>query len=600
MKVGAAFSDYIYTEKPSLLKSKRNYDSDEPVRIRALLLPIILIISLVILFIRLFYLQVVNGQEYRLLSDTNRTRTTTIYAPRGIIFDTNGKPLVFNTPGFRKFVNNKAELLDANTGIELLAQGDKQVQIDSLRQYPFRDSLAHVLGYIGQISTNELSLPQYASYSVGDEVGKMGIEQQYEQLLRGTNGQKLVEVNAEGKPVRTLGQTDPIPGRNITITIDSDLQQTTYDAMQAIPKGAAIVSRPNGEILSLVSKPSFDPNLFTLGTHYIPASSSAYQSVSNVLLDSQNQPLLDRAISGQYPPGSTFKLLVAAAGLEDKKIDANYTVDDTGILKVGDFSFTNWYYTQYGKTEGTINVIRAITRSNDIFFYKLGNLLGVDAISQEAAKFGVGKKLGIDLAGEQAGLLPTKEWKEKTIHEPWYLGDDYHYGIGQGYLLTTPLQVNAWTQAIANSGTLYQPHLLKTSKPVIENSNFLDPTNVDIIRQGMIGVCQPGGVAYPFFNFKVKNPSLVIDGKNFIQTAEATQSANPDSKNYRSVTIACKTGTAQQGGDSSLAHAWITIYAPAYNPQIVVTVLAESSGEGSDVAAPVAKKILESYFTNLK
>jgi len=319
-----------------------------------------------------------------------------------------------------------------------------------------------------------------------------------------------------------------------------------------------------------------------------------YKSASEILLDSENQPLLDRAISGTYPPGSTFKLVVAAAGLENKVIDGNFTIEDTGILRINTFSFSNWYFTQYGRTDGQVGVVKGIQRSNDIFFYKLAELVGVDDLSKFAEKFGLGKKLGIDLTGEANGIVPTREWKKKVIGEDWYLGDTYHYGIGQGFLLTTPLQVNAWTQAIANEGTLYRPHLLLNAKPSVLNSKFLSPKNVSLIREGMMEACEPGGVAWPLFDFKVKNANLKIDGKNILEAPQATTSA--DFADYRKVTIACKTGTAQHGGEATMPHAWITLFAPAYDPQIVVTVLSEESGEGSNVAAPIAKKILEEWF----
>jgi penicillin-binding protein 2 len=284
---------------------------------------------------------------------------------------------------------------------------------------------------------------------------------------------------------------------------------------------------------------------------------------------------LNRAIGGTYPPGSTFKLVVAAAGLENKIIDRNFTIQDTGVLNVGSFSFSNWYFTQYGRTDGEVNIVKGIQRSNDIFFYKLAELVGVGKLSQFAEKFGLGKKLGIDLAGELSGVVPTREWKKAIIGENWYLGDTYHYGIGQGFLLTTPLQVNYWTQIIANGGVGYKPHLLKNQKPVISSQKFLSNETVSLIREGMIEACSPGGVAWPLFEFKVQNSKLKVD---------------------RKISIACKTGTAQHGGEKTLPHAWITLFAPSDNPEIIVTVLSESSGEGSNVAAPIAKKILEEWF----
>ncbi len=366
-----------------------------------------------------------------------------------------------------------------------------------------------------------------------------------------------------------------------------------YSAAEDIEKGAVIVSKPNGEILAMVSKPSYDPNLFTLDSTYHVAPDSAYKNISSVLTDGQGQPLLNRVIGGVYPPGSTFKLVVAAAGLEDKIIDSRYSVTDTGVLKVGEFSFANWYYTEYGgKESGDVNVVRALARSNDIFFYKLAELLNVDRLSAMAKKFGLGNVSGIDLPGEAKGTVPTREWKKANIGDSWYLGDTYHFGIGQGFLLTTPLQVNMWTAAIANSGVLAEPYLIKDSanaRATVGRQKLLSEKTIELIRQGMVESCSTGGVAWPLFEFKVQNSKLKVDGKNFMKVASS-------SADTRQVSIACKTGTAQHGGEKTLPHAWITLFAPAYDPQVVVTVLSESSGEGSNKAAPVAKRILEAYF----
>ncbi len=403
-----------------------------------------------------------------------------------------------------------------------------------------------------------------------------------------------MEVDSRGNEIRKLGQTDPIPGQDITLTLDKNLQEKAFDAMADVEKGAVVVSASNGEILAIISKPSFDPNIFTFGERYQPSSGSFYKSVSELLLDSDNQPLINRAISGTYPPGSTFKLVVAAAGVENKIIDESFEVEDTGVLTVGVFSFGNWYYTNYGKKEGTLNVVKALKRSNDIFFYKLAEKIGVDGISSSALQFGLGSALGIDLSGEAKGLVPTPLWKEKTLGETWFLGDTYNYGIGQGYLLATPLQVNYWTQIIANSGVGYKPHLFKNEKSKIKNEKFLSEGTVDMVRKGMIESCSAGGVAWPLFEFRIKNSKLRIDGKNFSEAPQATISAAL--KDYRRISIACKTGTSEHGQKDTAPHAWITLFAPAYDPQIVVTVLAEESGEGSNVAAPIAKKILEEWF----
>lgn len=597
MKFGPSISDAIHTEKTSRHFSRKEFTGGFSAHsMRGYLFLIFLGIVGLLLFGRLIFLQLIAGGYYRTISDTNRMRTTLIHAPRGIIFDRNSKPLVFNVPGYRELVNGKTVLIDEKEALEKIATGDKKLEIDSFRNYPLKEAASHVVGYIGQISTEELKDPLFADYHAGDLVGKMGIEQEYESLLRGVDGKSLSEVDATGKPIRILGQTDPIPGQNITLTLDSGLQKAAADAMKDVKRGAAIITSPTGEVLALVSKPSFDPNLFTMGDQYTSPADSTYKSVEQVLLDSIGQPALNRAIGGTYPPGSTFKLVTAAAGLETKTIDGNYTVEDNGVLKVGDFSFANWYFTQYGRTEGQVNVVKAIQRSNDIFFYTVGQLLGVDKLSAFAQKFGLGTTLGISLPGEAKGLVPTKAWKERVVGDKWYLGDDYHYGIGQGFLLTTPLQVNSWTATLANGGTVYQPRLVKNQTPVILNKNFLSKETLDLIHQGMIASCDTGGVAWPFFGFTIKNSRLPIDGKDITDAPNATASAS--SSDYRHVVVACKTGTAQHGDEATLPHAWITAFAPAYHPEIVVTVLSEDSGEGSNVAGPIAKQIMQYYFEN--
>ena len=585
-KTGVAFPDYILKDS----SKRKDYDYEgKKQSSKDLLLPLLFLILFAVLASRLFFLQVIKGSYYRYLSDSNRTKTVVIHAPRGIIFDRFGIPLVFNVPGFREIIDNKTVLLSQDEALVKIAKGQQGLEVDSLRQYPYKESFSHVVGFIGQISKEELVMPEYSSYMGGDVIGKSGIEQQYQELLKGTNGKILYEVDARGKIIRKLGQEDPIPGKNIQVTLDAKLQNAVSQATKDVTKGAVVVSTPKGEILALLSKPSFDPNLFTMGKSYKISTESSYQTIGDILSDSKNQPLLNRTISGVYPPGSTFKLVVAAAGLENKIIDENWEVQDTGVLNVGSFSFSNWYYTGYGGKDGNVNIVKGIKRSNDIFFYKLAEKTGVDKISETAFKFGLDKPLGIDLKGEEGGSVPTQNWKQSVIGEQWYLGDTYHYGIGQGFLLTTPLQVNGWTQIIANSGTLYKPYLLKSMKSEILSSKLLDQHSADLIRQGMIESCSPGGVAWPLYNLKIKNEKLKIDNKNFLPVATG-------SSDMRQVSVACKTGTAEHGGPNTKPHAWITLFAPAFNPEIVVTVLAEESGEGSNIAAPIAKKILEAWF----
>ena len=328
MNPGHAFGDHIKTEK---IKRRHYEEEEKPLHMRWYLLPALLMLVGLVLLFNLFSVQIIQGKYYQGLSDSNRIRTQIIPAQRGVIFDHNGNALVYNSPGFQLLQNCsndptkcKTTHLSRDEALSMIAKGDKNITVDSLRDYPYTDELSHVLGYIGQISQSEMATGEYTGYQPDAWVGQSGIEQQYEQQLHGQDGQALIEVNALGQQVRSLGQTDPVPGHNITLTIDLKLQQDVYNAAKDLKKGAVIVSKPDGEILAMVSKPSFDPNLFTLDNTYKPATDSAYKSVSSMLTDSQNQPLLNRAIGGIYPPGSTFKIVVSAAGLQQHIIDQNY------------------------------------------------------------------------------------------------------------------------------------------------------------------------------------------------------------------------------------------------------------------------------------
>jgi penicillin-binding protein 2 len=622
MKTGFAFGEHIRTER---IKKRRNHHGENSgFSIRGFLLPFLVVGGVVILIAKLFHLQIVDGAEYRALSDSNRIRTEVIRAPRGVIFDRFGIPLVQNEPGFRKVKechpeqsegslpagrqvkkdssatpqNDKlcSQIISRDEALALIAEG-KGVEVAAERVYLYKDAMSHVLGYTGQISKEELDSAEYQDYSGLDWVGKTGIEREYEHILRGIDGKKLNEVDAMGKTIRSLGTTDPVPGQDITLTIDAKIQEAVYAASSDMKRGAIIVSNPKGEILAMASVPSFDPNLFTRDTTYKTASESAYKNTEDILTDRKSEPLLNRAIGGAYPPGSTFKIVTSAAGLEKKIIDENYRVKDTGILRVGEFSYANWYFTNYGRTEpGELDVVRALSRSNDIFFYKLAEKVNAENLSEMARKMGLGDRTGIDLGGEVKGLVPSNEWKKENIGEVWYLGDTYHYGIGQGYLLATPLQVNMFTTVIANGGKLYQPRLIKNEKPKTKNEEVLSEKTVDLIRRGMIDSCTSKiGVAWPLYEMKVENGKLKVDGKNILEVKNASGSAK--ASELREIKIACKTGTSQHGGEETLPHAWITLFAPAYDPEIVVTVLDEESGEGSNEAAPIAKKILEAYFT---
>lgn len=584
-KIGPAFSESVSTGKMRIRRNTPGIFTSEVLTF----VPLICLILVAGFFlVRTFYLQVLRSDYYRRLSDENRLRTTIIPAPRGIIFDRNGTPLVSNSPAF-KILNaeKKVEFLEKDEALTRISKGEEIVS-DIQREYLYKDASAHVLGYIGQISEDELAMQNFQGYALTDFVGKMGLEEQYESLLHGRNGRELYEVDAMGERVRFLGKDVPIAGRNLHTTLDAELQKAVAESIKEASKGAVVVSDPrNGGLLALYSKPSFDPNLFTHPSSYTAAGE--YENVESILLDGDKQPLLNRAISGVYPPGSTYKLVSGIAALETGAMKRDTIIKDTGILRVGAFSFGNWYWLQYGRTDGDVDIVKAIERSNDIYFYKAAEATGIDKLAEWSRKFGLGQKLSIDLAGEVDGTVPDEEWKKEVIGEGWYLGDNYNMGIGQGYMLATPLQVNMFTIPFANGGTLYQPHLVKGQEREIR-SNFVKDENLEAIREGMRRSCSPGGgVAFPFFDFKVKNEKLKLDGRNFVEV-HATGSGM-----MTQVAIGCKTGTSESGGDRK-PHAWITVIAPYYNPEIVVTVLVETAGEGSAVAGPIAEKIVRAYF----
>lgn len=524
------------------------------------------------LFLRLFHLQVIFGAQNRELADSNRVQIRIIHAPRGVIYDRNGKVLAENNPGFRL----DGKFISRDEALSLEAKGDEKfdrLEVDTIRSYPLGPVTAHVLGYVSESSQDELKQPEYSGYRIGDKVGRAGIEQAYELVLRGTDGAEIVEIDAKGRKLRILRRIDPIPGQNIYLSIDADLQKAAYDALQSgVQKsgsccGAAVAADPKtGEILALISWPSFDSNAFT-----DPQKNS---EVSAYFADPRS-PLLNRVISGTYPPGSTFKITSALAGLSSGKIDADWTVEDTGVISLGPFQFANWYFTQYGKKEGMVDIVKALQRSNDIFFYKVGETIGEKKLGETALQLGIGRKLGIDLPGEASGLTPDDSWKKAHAGEDWYPGDTLHMAIGQGFLLATPLQILEQTAYVAADGGLMQPHLaVKITQPDgslvkqfhygLTGENLFKKSDLKLVEKGLSEVPKPGGTAWPFFNFSIPTSG--------------------------------KTGTAEFGDPKDRTHAWYTSFAPTNDPKITLTVLVEAAGEGSNVSAPIAKQIYTWYF----
>lgn len=513
----------------------------------------ILVLGFLLLAGRLFELQIIFGSRNRLMAEGNRIKKIIVPAPRGTIYDRQNQPLVRNIPVYRLCPSTplragpplatSCQPVTREQAINLEAQGKTDdLRMDIGREYIYGSALAHVLGYLGEANEDEVRSGQR---QLGDLLGRTGIEEQYNALLSGEDGGELIEVDTQGNKVREIGKIEPVLGKDVRLSLDAKLSQVAYEALKN-HSGAVIVSEATtGQILALVSSPSFDP-----------------ENITPQVLSDRNQPMFNRAIAGNYPPGSTFKIVTAAAGIEEGKIDKATIFEDTGQIVIGDYIYRNWYFSQYGKTEGKIDIVRAIKRSTDTFFYKVGEWVGPAKLTDWAKKFGLGKKTGIDISGEASGLVPD------PAAERWFLGNTYHLAIGQGDLLATPLQINLMTSVIASEGQLCRP-------TIAGNVNCRDlklkTETLALIKEGMKEACSTGGTAWPLFDFI---PA-----------------------------VACKTGTAEfavpagrQGDPQNRTHAWLTAFAPADDPEIVVTVLVEAGGEGSSVAAPIAKKILEEWF----
>ncbi|MDP2837698.1 MAG: penicillin-binding protein 2 [Candidatus Moranbacteria bacterium] len=566
---------------------------------------------------RVFYLSVIKGSEYRTIALRNSLRALIIPAPRGIIYDISGKPLVYNVPSMdailipadvptdsaeqtvmrsnlvATFSLDESELsdifgrLDYRSTLpillkERLTQEETLLFLSRKQSMPgaslykttnrdYVDSLifSHILGYEGKIRKEELVA--YPNYLMTDSIGKQGIEKSYEAQLRGKHGFARVEVDAFGQIKKDLGVVAPVPGQDLILNVDADLQKKLFDSLQTIlekhdlKRAAAVALDPqSGAVRALVSLPSFDNNLFSGGI-----SSEEYKK----LISNPSEPLFNRVLSGEYPPGSTIKPVLAAAALAEGVVTEHTEIESRGGISIGSFFFGDW------KVHGFTDIRRALAVSNDVFFYAIGggygNIkgLGMERMKKYEELFGYGERTGIDLVGEATGLIPDSDWKQKTIGERWYIGDDYHAAIGQGFVTATPLQILNSVAAIANGGTLYAPRIVSqirssdgkvTAVPSRAlRQNFMDKDILRIVREGM--------------------RETVTEG-----TAQSLQTLP--------VEVAGKTGTAQFGSGRQ-THGWFVSFAPYDDPKLAMIVLVEGQGEEGYNAVPVTKEVYQWYFS---
>ena len=572
---------------------------------------LVLVLTMTVLLIRLWDLQIMRGTEMRKLSEQNRIRVKKIVAPRGIMYDRTGKVLADTRPSFNIYLTPEdiKDFSQTVDGLARLIECDREdiiekmkaasgmppsfpikiksdipmdevakveanrvyipgisIQIEPKRNYPYAASFAHVIGYVSEVSDDELKdKKKYKDYSPGDYIGKYGLERAYEKDLRGVDGEKRVEVDAMGREIRTLDVIEPIPGNSLHLNLDLDLQLTADKALET-RRGAAVAINPKtGGVLVLASRPGFDPNLF--------ASGIKKKDWQTIALDKAH-PLQNRAIQGGYPPGSTFKILLAL-----KALDLGIINEHTSFHCSGGFPYGNRVFKCWKKGgHGTVSVHRAIVESCDVFFYNVGLKLGVDRIHEIGDILGMGRLTGIDLPAEQKGLIPSTEWKRRRYNQPWYEGETVSVAIGQGAVWLTPIHLAMLSSFVANDGKNFKPQIVnrivspegkvtKTFEPVVNSELKLKPGVLKLVKDGMRGVVnEPGG------------------------TAGASKVQN--------VLMSGKTGTAQAGSQSvGLAdHAWFIAYAPSEDASIAMSILVEHGLHGSSAAAPIAKSLTETLF----
>jgi penicillin-binding protein 2 len=571
------------------------------------------IANFIIFFTLLFFAfkaQVVKGSDYYKLATENILQRRVIVSERGFIKDKHGILLAQSVPRFRLVVDRSFDsaleelpallkLLQSIIGTDIeelekrvsFAQASRVtrfvlasnippeslpnlepmlagydyafIETEPARFYPLGEDFSHILGFVGEVSKEEFESGGFNNYLLGEFTGKEGLEKSFEQTLRGENGIEIVEIDAQGRGVRILSRKAPARGETLNLTIDANVQKKLYQLLEeSVTPGSIIVSDTrSGNIMSAVNYPSFDNNVS-----------------SDVFFSDPKKPLFNRFLSGLYPPGSVFKLVMATAALSEGVVSRDTKLEAPGSISYGTFTYKDWK----AGGHGTVNIVSALAKSADTFFYKIGGGynsgadisgsaryegfagLGVERIAQWAKKFGLGAQTGIDLPGESPGLVPTSAWKEEEKGEPWYIGNTYHLSIGQGDLLTTPLQTHFMTSIVAAGGRIYKPNLIEGKEKLM---GYLDADLevLDIVKEGMVGACSPGGTAYPLFGYAGQ--------------------------------LACKTGTSETSVKDK-THAWLTMFYPVSEPRYAITVFLENGGGGSQDAAPVAKEVYEYLVAN--
>ncbi len=581
-----------------------------------------IIISLIALLIaRLWFLQIHQGAEYSKLSESNRIRERFIAAPRGNVLDRKNKLLITNRPQFNvawiqedtpnpdQVIKNVAQILkvDISDLYERIRKGSDRPRYMSIRLkedidwkslvyienhhldlpgirievLPARDYLygnlaSHLIGYLAEINKEELSDHKWENYQIGDRIGKMGVEKLFEKELRGEKGQRFVEVDVLGFEQKHIKTQKPLPGNDIYLTLDIDMQLTAEEAMADKAGSVVAMDVKTGKVLVLVSSPPLRIKEFVGG---IPAA------IWKEMLNNPLHPLINKSIQGQYPPGSTYKIVTALAALSEQVITPETIFYCTGSLRFGNRRYGCWKRAGHGAA----NLHKALAESCDVYFYHVSQRLGVDTLARYANNLGLGLKTSINLEHEKGGLVPTSSWKLRRFKEPWQEGETLSIAIGQGFDLATPLQICQMTAAITNGGVLYRPQYIETIK-------------------------SPEGVPLKSFTPIVDRKMPVSKGalariKKALVSAVNDKHGTGGKAKLKTITVGGKTGTAQvvrlsQHKDLKedeipykyRDHAWFTCFAPAEDPEIAVTVLVEHGGHGGSAAAPVAKKVLTRYF----